>query len=71
LTHVCCPTCRLRFTPVVGAHIAACPECGELPQVTSSASELVGFRLFSGLPEALDVADSAALPAPQGSEPQI
>jgi anti-sigma factor ChrR (cupin superfamily) len=64
LTHVCCPTCRLRFTPVVAAHILACPECGALPQIAGSATEIVGYRLSTHLPSALDAADSAALPAP-------
>ena len=27
MTHVCCPRCRLRFTPAAAAYIVACPEC--------------------------------------------
>jgi hypothetical protein len=43
----------------------ACPECGGLPQIAGSAADTLGYRLATDLPEALDIADSAALPAPQ------
>ena len=46
MTHVCCPRCRLRFTPAASAYITACPECGEPPQQTTSLEGTLGFRLL-------------------------
>lgn len=45
MTHLCCPRCRLRFTPAAAAHVATCPECGE-PLQPSSLEDTVGFRVF-------------------------
>jgi hypothetical protein len=45
MTHVCCPTCRLRFTPAAAAHITACPECGNSPQPIASLERTFGFPL--------------------------
>ena len=61
MTHVCCPGCRLRFTPAAGEYLVACPECDGLPQI-ASLERVVGFRLFKledppqQLPEAIAVA---------------
>ena len=46
MTHVCCPDCRLRFTPATAAYLAACPACGEPPQTVAGPERMVGFRLF-------------------------
>jgi hypothetical protein len=70
MTHLCCPRCRLRFSPAAGAYLVACPECGELPQ-SSSLEATVGFRMFrlehgaNSLPEA--VAVSLLIPEPGGA----
>jgi hypothetical protein len=67
MTHLCCPPCRLRFTPAAAAHLDACPGCGE-PLRASSLSGTVGFVLFRlndvppSLPEA--VAESIAVADP-------
>jgi hypothetical protein len=45
MTHGCCPSCRLRFTPAVAAHLNACPGCGEPPVSVRGAEQLIGFRL--------------------------
>ena len=65
MTHVCCPRCRLRFTPASSAYIVACPECGEPPQETTSESAL-GFRLLGpeDLPIELSQAVAVAVPVP-------
>jgi len=71
MTHVCCPRCRLRFTPAASAYIATCPECGEPPQQMTSESAL-GFRLLGpeDLPIELPQAIAASLPAPEpGTRP--
>lgn len=44
MTHLCCPDCRLRFTPAT-AHLGACPNCGE-PLQASSLEGTLGFRVF-------------------------
>ena len=45
MTHVCCPRCRLRFTPAAAAYITACPECGNSPQPIATLERTFGFRL--------------------------
>jgi hypothetical protein len=71
MTHVCCPRCRLRFTPAASAYIAACPECGEPPEQMTSESAM-GFRLLGpeDLPIELPLAIAASFPAPEpGTRP--
>lgn len=65
MTHLCCPHCRLRFTPATGAYLAACPQCGEPPQ-PSSLQGIVGFRIFrlQDVPHPLPEAVAVALPVP-------
>jgi predicted RNA-binding Zn-ribbon protein involved in translation (DUF1610 family) len=46
MTHSCCPSCRLRFTPAAAAYLVACPECGEKLQSTGTRQSMLGFRLF-------------------------
>ena len=58
MTQVCCPICRLRFTPAAAMYLVACPQCGEPPQLFASLERTVGFRLFE--PEHL--LDSARTP---------
>src|SRR6266545_8353035 len=45
MTHVSCPSCRLRFTPVAAARLAACPTCNGPLHATASAERVLGFRL--------------------------
>jgi hypothetical protein len=45
MTNLCCPRCRLRFTPAAAAYITACPECGDPPQANASRERTLGFRL--------------------------
>ncbi len=61
MTHVCCPSCRLRFTRAAAAHLMACPQCGEPPQPVPTAQRALGFRLVidddgSDAPHAIAVA---------------
>ena len=73
MTHVCCPSCRLRFTHAAAAYLMACPECGSPPQSATNAEGLLGFRLFShdehveALPDPVAVAVAVALPVPPRS----
>jgi hypothetical protein len=66
MTHGCCPSCRLRFTPAVAAHLDACPGCGEPPLSVEGAGQLVGFRLVAPddvlMPASVAVA--VAIPVP-------
>jgi hypothetical protein len=68
-THLCCPHCRLRFTPAVAAYIVRCPECGDAPQPIASLELTFGFRVIGpdDLPQQLPFATavSVALPRPE------
>jgi hypothetical protein len=66
MTHGCCPSCRLRFTPAVAAHLDACPGCGEPPLLIDRVEELVGLRLVTpdDLMEPAPVAVAVAVPVP-------
>ncbi len=61
MTHVGCPSCRLRFTAAAAAYLVACPQCGRQPEPIAGAEAVVGFRLFvvedvpRDLPEAVCV----------------
>ena len=70
MIHVCCPRCRLRFTPAAAAHLAACPECGEPPQPIASLESSVGFRLFrfEDLPHPLPEAAAVPIPVPDPAQ---
>jgi hypothetical protein len=65
VTHLCCPRCRLRFTPAAAAQLGACPDCGE-PLRASSLQGTIGFKVFrledasASLPQAVAV----SLPVP-------
>jgi hypothetical protein len=48
MTHVGCPSCRLRFTAVAAAYLIGCPECGQALQPSGGPGGVVGFRLFPG-----------------------
>jgi hypothetical protein len=67
VTHLCCPACRLRFTPASAAYIIACPECGDAPQPIVSLELTVGFRLIgpADLPFELPYATAHAIALPQ------
>ncbi len=70
MTQSCCPSCRLRFSPVVAAYLVACPQCGEPPQPIAGPAAVLGFRLFAAeealpaIPQALAV--SLPVPGPSG-----
>ncbi len=65
MTHVCCPECRLRFTPAATAYLSACPECGE-QLWESSLRGTVGFRIFrlEDAPHPLPLAVAVSVPVP-------
>ena len=69
MTHLCCPHCRLRFTPAAGAYLLACSQCGEPPQ-PCSLRDAVGFRIFrlEDVPPALPEAIAVSLPIPDPHE---
>jgi hypothetical protein len=66
MTHVSCPSCRLRFTPVAAASLSTCPSCDGPLQAVASAERVLGFRLVSadGAADALPTAVAVALPVP-------
>jgi len=66
MTHVCCSTCRLRFTPADSAYLLACPGCGRPLQPVTSRREMLGFRLASpeDLTHALPHALAVSMPDP-------
>jgi hypothetical protein len=65
MTHLCCPRCRLRFSPAAGTYLVACPECGEPPQ-PSNLEGTVGFRMFrlEDVPHELPQAVAVSIPVP-------
>lgn len=69
-THLCCATCRLRFTPVALAYLPGCPGCGEALQPLT-LEETFGFRIFSveDAPPALPEAVSVSFPVPDPGGP--
>jgi hypothetical protein len=70
MTHLCCPPCRLRFTPAAAAYLVACPECGEPPQ-SLSVGDVLGFRMFTveDVPQPLPEAIAVSMPAPNRMAP--
>jgi hypothetical protein len=72
MTHTCCPSCRLRFSPAAAAYLVACPNCGDPPQPIASLKDVLGFRLFEpeeaipALPQALAI--SLSLPGRSPSD---
>jgi hypothetical protein len=66
MTHVSCPRCRLRFTPVAAASLSACPSCEEALQADANAEQVLGFRLVTaeGAVDAVPTAVAMALPIP-------
>jgi hypothetical protein len=72
MSNLCCPRCRLRFTPAAAAYIIACPECGSSPQPTVSLEHTFGFRLVGpeDLPHELPCAAavSSTFPEPGGAQ---
>ena len=73
VTLVCCPGCRLRFTPAAAAYIVACPECGGSPQPIGSLERTLGFRIVGPedlphqLPYATAVSIAFAFTEPRGA----
>ena len=66
VTQLCCPACRLRFTPAAAAYVVACPECGDPPQPIASLERTVGFRLVGpeDLPHDLPYATAVSITLP-------
>ena len=66
MTHACCPSCRIRFTPAAAANLAVCPGCGEPPQTLAGLEGAVGFRLFrlADVPHSLPEAVAVSMPIP-------
>ena len=70
MTPVCCPRCRLRFTPDVVAYLVMCPECGGPLERIASFERAVGFRLFGpqDIPHSLPWALAVSIPVPESSQ---
>ena len=66
MTQIGCPSCRLRFTAAVAAHLISCPECGRAPQPIEGAQDVVGFRPFvvEDVPQAPPEALAVSIPIP-------
>ncbi len=64
MTHVCCPRCRLRFTPVAAVNLDLCPLCAT-PTQPMNAGSAVGFRLVDSdelVGQEMQAAAAVALP---------
>ncbi len=74
MTHLCCPSCHLRFGAAASAYLTACPECGLVLTVVTDPASLLGLRLFDpldvaeALPEALAVSLPVLPVSPSVSE---
>ncbi len=70
MTRLCCPRCRLRFTPAAAAYITACPECRESPQPITRLERTLGFRLVGpeDLPDELPCTTAGSISSP---EPEV
>lgn len=66
MTHLCCPSCQLRFKPAAAAYLAACPKCRQALQPITDLSRGVGFSLFTpeDLPPVLPEAVAVSIPVP-------
>ena len=66
MTHVGCPSCRLRCASAAAAYLGACPQCGRAPQPIADAEGAVGFRVFivKDPPQELPEAVAVSLPVP-------
>jgi hypothetical protein len=66
MTHVSCPSCRLRFTPVAAVRLSTCPTCDGPLQAIASSEQVLGFRLAIADDdvEAWPTAVAVALPIP-------
>jgi hypothetical protein len=66
MTHLCCPSCRLRFDRAAAAQLTTCPECSRRLIMLEDRSSLMGFRLFDPLdnPHVLPEAIAVAIPIP-------
>ena len=64
MTPVCCPGCRLRFTPAAAAYLVTCPECGGPLERIASFERAVGFRLFGpqDIPHSVPRAVAVSIP---------
>ena len=65
-SHLCCPHCRLRFTPAAASYIIACPECGDSPKPIASLEVTFGFRVLGPeeLPHELPYASAVSIACP-------
>src|SRR5690242_11172234 len=72
MTPVCCPTCRLRFTPAAAAQLVACPECGGPPERITSSERVVGFRLLGpqDIPHSVPQAVAVSIPVQEPGGPR-
>jgi hypothetical protein len=63
MTNLCCPRCRLRFTPAAAAYIVACPECGDPPQPIVGREHTLCFLLVGpeDLPHELPYATAVSI----------
>ncbi len=70
MTHLCCPSCRLRFERAAAAHLADCPHCGGTLTRLPGAHWVIGFRLAHvDVHDAVPIAAAAALTDPIPPEP--
>jgi hypothetical protein len=69
MTHVHCPSCRLRFTPVAAPRLTVCPTCSQPLEAVASAEQVFGFRLVTQDDEVEEwpTAVAVALPIPRPS----
>ena len=72
MSHLCCPSCRLRFTAAAAAYLTRCPECSLPAAQVDGAQGLLGFKLFDALDVSETLPDAIAVmlwnPGPDGPQ---
>lgn len=68
MTHACCVSCRIRFTPAAAAYLTVCPGCSQPLQRLAGPAGAVGYRLFrlEDTPRPAPDAIEVSIPIPDG-----
>jgi hypothetical protein len=71
MTHVGCPTCRVRFTQAAAAYLSDCPECGRPLQSVANAEGVLGFRIYipEDVPQQMPEAVAISIPIVDPARP--
>jgi cold shock protein len=67
-SRLCCPSCRLRFSPGASASLLCCPTCGRELEELALARDALGYQLVALATSRLDAAVAAAAAAARPPE---